>query len=341
MTQKSETGGKRLKGIYLLWWRAYDWIYSAELRKRIAMDVEMIDAPLIESENWRQHREHLKQAEVIFSGWGMAKIDEEFLAAAPNLKLVLYGAGSVRGFYTPEMVARGVRLCSAWQANAVPVAEFTYANIIFALKRVFPVVDIMRKSRVWEKPFALPGAFGTTVGLVSLGAIGRMVARYLSAHDVKVVAYDPFADPVYAKELGVDLVDLKTVFAKSDVVSIHAPLLDSTRGMIGGDLLASMREGASLINTARGQLIREDELAAVFAKRSDLSAYLDVVAEEPLAKDSPLWDLPNVYLTPHIAGSMDNECQRMGWYMFDELHRYLRGETLKYEVTPEIYERMA
>ena len=324
MTQKNEASGRRLKGTYLLWERAYDWIYSPELRERIACDVDIVDGPLIEMENWKEHREQLKQVEVIFSGWGMAKIDEEFLAAAPNLKLVLYGAGSVRGFYTPEMVARGVRLSSAWQANAVPVAEYTYANIIFALKRVFPVVDQMRKSRVWKKPFVLPGAFGTTVGLVSLGAIGQKVARYLSAHDVKVVAYDPFADPLAAKELGVDLVDLETVFAKSDVVSIHAPLLDSTRGMIGGDLLASMREGASLINTARGQLIREDELAAVFAKRSDLSAYLDVVAQEPLPEHSPLWDLPNVYLTPHIAGSMDNECQRMGWYMYDELHRYLR-----------------
>lgn len=332
---------ERPKAVYLLGAGAMDMIYSSQLRQRLAAELDITPGPVIERSNWRQHKDRLAEAEIILSGWGMEPLGAEFLAAAPKLKLVLYGAGSVRAIFLPEAIKRGVRVCSSWQANAVPVAEFTYATILLALKRVSSTVDHLRRTRAWERPFTVSGAFGSTVGLVSLGAIGRRVARFLQSHDLRVIAHDPFVDQGLASELDVELVALETVFSQADVVSIHAPHLDSTRGMIGEDLIATMKEGASLINTARGQIIREEEMARVLAARPDLAAHLDVVAKEPLAPDSPLWTLPNAYLTPHIAGSVDAECQRMGWYMFGELRRYLKGQPLQHEVTPQLLERMA
>ena len=196
-------------------------------------------------------------------------------------------------------------------------------------------------SRQWTRPIPVPGAYATTVGLVSLGAIGRMVAERLRSHDLRVIAYDPFADPDAATALGVELVDLETVFAQADVVSIHTPNLPTTRGMINGPLLRLMKEGATLLNTSRGQVIDEPAMVEVLSEREDLDAILDVTAEEPHNSGSPLWDLPNVVLTPHIAGSMDMECRRMGDTMVGELENYLAGEPLAHEVTPELLETMA
>jgi phosphoglycerate dehydrogenase-like enzyme len=336
-----KAGGRRPKAAYLLAASPLEQIYSPELRAQLGAELEIMEGPLIERENWREHAVRLAEVEILLSGWGMEPMEGEFLDAVPNLKLVLYGAGSVRPFFRQEAYARGIRVCSAWQANAVPVAEFAYATILLALKRVAATADILRGTRKWARPFPIPGAFDSTVGLVSLGAIGRRVARYLQSHDINVIAHDPYADRGVAGELGVELVSLETVFSRADVVSLHTPHLESTRGMITGELIASMKEGASLVNTARGQVIREGEMAEVLAARPDISAHLDVVEAEPLSPDSPLWTLPNVYLTPHIAGSMDRECERMGWYMYEELRRYLKGEPLQHEVTPELLEHMA
>jgi phosphoglycerate dehydrogenase-like enzyme len=187
----------------------------------------------------------------------------------------------------------------------------------------------------------VPGAFHTTVGLLSLGAIGRMVAQRLKNHDVRVVAHDPYVDPEQAAELGVELVSLERLFVDSDVVSIHAPNLPATRGMVSGELIRSMKPDASLINTARGQVIDEPALIEALRERDDLDAILDVAANEPDNADSPLWDLPNVILTPHIARSMDKECRRMGEYMVEEWERYRTGQALEHEVTEALLKTMA
>jgi phosphoglycerate dehydrogenase-like enzyme len=145
------------------------------------------------------------------------------------------------------------------------------------------------------------------VGLISLGVIGRMVAAKLAQHDVEVLAYDPCVsqDACDRQGLRVAMVaDLETIFSHGDVVSLHAPRRPETEGMITGRLLRSMRPGSTFINTARGDLVREGELIAVLRDRPDLWAILDVVAPESPAADNPLLALPNVLLTPHIAGSV-------------------------------------
>ena len=134
---------------------------------------------------------------------------------------------------------------------------------------------------------------------------------------------------------------LEELFCTCDVVSLHTPNLPQTRGMITGGLLRSMKPGATFVNTARGAVVREAEMVEVLRERPDLWALLDVTDPEPPVEGSPLYSLPNVLLTPHIAGSLGPECRRMGRYMVDELRRYLAGEKLRWQVTKESVERMA
>ena len=321
-----------MQAIYLLNPDAYAKIYGPDARDEIGRLVDVI-APLQTAASVQADPSVLADVEVILSGWGMAVLDEALLAATPKLKAVFYGAGSIRYFTTDAMWARGIVVTSAYAANAVPVAEFTVAAIVMSMKRVWYFTQAVRDARTFAVRSAVPGMVGSTVGLIGLGMIGRMVADRLRGFDVKVIAYDPYVDANDAADLGVEMCELDALFARADVVSLHAPWLPQTVGMITGAHLASMREGATFINTARGAIVREAEMIAVLQQRPDLYALLDVTYPEPPAPDSLLYSLPNVVLTPHIAGSLDNECRRMGRTMVEELARYLRGEPLQWAVT--------
>lgn len=289
------------------------------------------------------HASVLKDVQILFSGWGCPLLDAATLDLMPRLKAVFYGAGTVKDVVTETFWERDIPIASAWAANAVPVAEFTVAQIILSLKQVWSIPGQIRRKRRfdWPEGFNESGAFGTQVALISLGQIGQRVARMLQAYDVKVLAYDPFCSAQRAAELGVRLTDLPSCFAEARVVSLHSPLKPETTGLIDASLLRKMPLGATLINTARGGLIREADLAAVFRERPDLTALLDVTAPEPPAPDSPLYDLENVFITPHIAGSIGAECGRMGQFMVEECRRFLHGEPLRYQITREAFLQLA
>jgi phosphoglycerate dehydrogenase-like enzyme len=162
---------------------------------------------------------------------------------------------------------------------------------------------------------------------------GTHVAKLLQAFDVKVLACTSQKNK--AIELGVEQCLLEDIFIRSDVVSLHTPWLRETEGMVKGEHFASMKQNATFINTARGAVVREEEMIDVLRRRPDLFAVLDVTCLEPPSPQSPLFSLPNVVLTPHIAGSMDAECRRMGRYMVNELKRYVTGEPLRWLITRE------
>lgn len=323
-----------LKGLYVLDSSAFDRIYGEAERAAIAEHVD-IYAPPQTAEMVAEHPEVLNDAEVIISGWGMAKMDEAFLSAAPRLKIVFYGAGSIRYFVTEASWERGVRVTSAYAANAVPVSEYTLSQILFGLKRGWYHALTIKQRCAWIPPADVPGAYGSTVGIISLGMIGRLVVERLRPFDVHVLAYDPYVSSEDAAKLGVELCSLEEVFRRADVVSLHTPKLPETLGMIRGEHLAAMKPGATFINTARGAIVREDEMIEVLRERPDLYAVLDVTDPEPPLPDSPLYTLPNVVLTPHIAGSLGPECRRMGRTMVEELRRYVAGQPLKWEITRE------
>lgn len=331
----------KLKAIFLLSDKCYDWIYGEKERKALENMLEFVH-PQLNSENvWNAPREILEQVEVIVSGWGMAKLDAKLLERFPRLKLVLYGAGTIRDFATPEMWERGIRVVSAWAMNAIPVSEFTLAEILFSLKQGWKAAYEFKAGRGKRPLLESPGCYGSTVGLISLGMIGRLVLKRLKTFDLKLVAYDPFVSAQEAKQLDIEILPLLEVFKISDVVSCHTPWLKETEKMIGEKHFEVMKKNATFINTARGAVVDEEGMINVLKARPDITAVLDVTYPEPPIETSPLYDMPNVVLTPHIAGSSGDECKRMGACMVQELERYLRGEDFLYELTKEKVAKMA
>ena len=292
-------------------------------------------------DSWRQYSDQLRTVEVIFSGWGAPLMDEEFLKATPSLKVIFYAGGSVRYFTTPELWRRGVRLTTAQAINAVPVSEYVLAAILLGLKRVWHYARLTRETRSFPTERPMPGSFGSVVGLVSYGTIARLVRQKLRGFDLKVVVYDPFLSAEEAAADQVDKVGLDELFASADVVSVHTPALPETNGLIGRQQLALMKPDALFINTARGEVVDEPALVAVLQERSDLQAVLDVTVPEPPEADSLLYTLANVVLTPHIAGSVGVECQRMGLAMVEEFERYQKGVPLLWEINSERAARIA
>lgn len=322
-------------GLFILDEWAYDDIYGEELGSAVAERLELLSPPLTAA-TLSSRAELLRDVEVIMAGWGLGVMDEAFLEAAPRLKAVFHGAGSIKGVISEEFWRRDIKIVSAYNMNAVPVAEFTLATILLSLKHFWRyALGMQRERRYLRKTGVMPGAFHTTVGIISLGAIGRRVVEKLRGFDLEVIAYDPYCTQAVAERLGVRLVSLEEVFQRSNVVSLHTPWLPETEGLISGAHLASLREGATFINTARGAIVRESEMIEVLRMRPDLTAVLDVTKPEPPVPGSPLFSLPNVVLTPHIAGAMDHECRRMGNFLVDELDRYLKGEESEWRLTRE------
>ncbi|MGN5635991.1 hydroxyacid dehydrogenase [Streptomyces sp. AC154] len=278
--------------------------------------------------------EALRDVDVLLTGWGAPVLDTAFLSRAPRLRAVLVAAGSVRHLTTPAFWERGIPIVSAASANAVPVAEFTLAQVLLGLKQAHRIAREVASSRRFPRNPDVPGAYRSRVGLLGLGHIGRLVADHLGRFDVEVLATDPVASPDAARQAGVRLVPVEELFATCHVVSLHAPLLPETRGTIGARLLNSMRPGATLVNTARGALIDEPAAARTLLARPDLTAVLDVTHPEPPAHDSPLFTLPNVVLTPHLGGALGAERQRLGQLVLDELHRFTQDRPLRHAIDP-------
>jgi phosphoglycerate dehydrogenase-like enzyme len=265
----------------------------------------------------------------------MPVVDEAFLAAAPALRGICYAAGTVKGFCTPALWARGIAVSSAAPANAVPVAEYTVGVILLGQKQFWRFMG-----QGFEAPRQVPGNYRRTIGLIGASLVGRETIRLLQGYDFDLLLADPFVSTEEAAALGATKTELPELMAASDVVSLHAPNLPHLRHMINADLLGRMRDGALFINTARGALV--DEAALIAALRTGrISAVLDVTDPEPPAEDSPLRTLPNVIYTPHIAGSMCEECHRMADFALDELARLLTGKPLRYGVTEAMLARMA
>jgi phosphoglycerate dehydrogenase-like enzyme len=285
----------------------------------------------------------LPRAEILLTGWGCPRIGSRALERAPRLRAIVHAAGTIKDHVTDACWERGILVTSAAAANAVPVAEYTVAAILFANKRVFRLqrrYAEVRAFRWW--PVELPGLgnFGKTVGIVGASRIGRRVIELLRPFDLHVQVYDPYLKPDEAAALGVCLVELDDLLGTSDVVSLHAPAVPATRHVIDRRRLALLRDGATLINTARGWLVDGDALAAELVS-GRIDAVLDTTEPEILAPDSPLYDLPNVFLTPHIAGAMGTETQRMAALAIAEIERYVAGAPFAHGIRREDLARIA
>lgn len=284
----------------------------------------------------------LSEAELLITGWGAPAIDASVLDRLPRLRSIVHAAGTVKTFLSPEVYARGIQVSSSAAANAVPVAEFTFAAIVMGLKRARRFSEQLRTTGASRNAAGFPpiGTNGVTVGLVGASRVGRLVVGLLKNLDARVLVYDPYLDGVEACSLGVEAVGLDQLCALSDVVSVHAPDIAETRGIIGAQQLGLMKDGTVVINTARGALIDATALTAELVS-GRLDAYLDVTDPEPLPADSVLHALPNVVLTPHIAGAMGNEIHRLGSHAVMEVRRLSEGLPLAYPVLAQDLARIA
>ncbi|MFI5754234.1 hydroxyacid dehydrogenase [Streptomyces sp. NPDC051569] len=269
----------------------------------------------------------LADAELLLTCWGAPPLTAAVLAAAPRLRAVVHAAGSVKHHITDACWERGIQVTSAAAANALPVAEYTLAAILFAGKNVLGSAQRYRNLRThhdWHGELDRSGNYRRTVGVVGASRIGRRVIELLRPFDLDVLLYDPYVDGEAAAALGVASVSLDELCARSQVVSVHAPQLPATRHMIGAAQLAAMPDGSTLINTSRGSLIDENALLPELVS-GRIRAVLDVTDPELPAVDSPLYDLPNVLLTPHVAGSLGGELHRMADQALDEVERFAKG----------------
>jgi phosphoglycerate dehydrogenase-like enzyme len=287
----------------------------------------------------------LGEVEIVVGSWGCSVLDDPLLARMPKLRLLAYAAGTVKMTVTPATWEHGIVVSSAAGANAVPVAEFTFAAIVMIAKDVFRIRDRHRDVRGTEPvagrgPAGDVGTRGLRIGVIGASTIGRLVIERLHTLDVELAVSDPYLTSDDAIALGVTPMDIDELCAWADVVTVHAPELPSTRHLVNAERLARMHDGAWLVNTARGSLVDTDALTRECVS-GRLCAFLDTPDPEPLPADSPLYDLPNVVLTPHIAGSLGTEIARMGDLAVSEVRRFLAGEPLHHEVRSEDLARIA
>lgn len=301
----------------------------ARLRESVDIDAELVAEDFADP----GVRRALARAEILVTGWGCPRLDAAVLDEAPRLRAVLHSAGSVKGFATPEVWRRGLTVSSAAVANALPVAEYTLAMILLAGKDLLTARERLRGTRAHPGWGVVPGIgnLGRRVGVIGASRIGRRVLELLRPFDLRPTLADPYVDAARAAELGVPLLALDDLLRLSDIVTLHAPETPRTRHLLGRRELALMPDGATLINTARGGLVDHDALIAEL-RTGRLSAILDVTDPEPLPADSPLYDLPNAFVTPHLAGSQGNELARLGATVAEEAARLGRGAGVAYPV---------
>jgi len=318
-------------------------ILTTDVRARLATLTDIDPQLVLDDLTTPDAHRALADAELLITGWGCPPVDAAVLEAAPRLRAVVHTAGTVRHHITPACWERGLAVSSAAAANAVPVAEYTLAMILLANKRVLDTARVYRTERRridWNERHPDAGNYRRTVGILSASVIGRRVIDLLRHHELNVLLHDPYVPDTEARELGAEPVGLPELFADSDVVSVHTPLLPETRGLVSRELLARLRTGGTLINTARGAVIDQQALTREVVS-GRLHAVLDVTEPEVLPSDSPLFDLPNVLLTPHIAGSKGGELRRLTDLALAEVESYALGRPFAHPVRPETLARLA
>lgn len=315
-------------------------VFAPDIRERLLRSVELAPALLTGSLTGPGALAVLADAEILVTGWNCPPVTAEVLAHAPRLRVLVHAAGSVKPVVTDALWDRGVVVSSAADANAGPVVAYTLAAITFAAKGALPTAAGYAAG--WPPFTERTGADARTIGIIGASRIGRGVIAALRASDAgwRVLLSDPYVTLEEAAGLGVELVDLSELCRRSSIVSVHAPQLPQTRGMVSEDMLKLIPDGGTLINTARGALIDTEALARECGARR-LNAFLDVTDPEPLPAGHPLLTLPNVLVTPHVAGAQGSEVRRLGEFAVREVERFVRGEVLRGRLLREELLRVA
>jgi phosphoglycerate dehydrogenase-like enzyme len=290
----------------------------------------------------RQDLERVAEADVLVTGWGTPPLDDALLDRARKLKMIAHSAGSTKHLVPPGFWSRGIRLCSANEALGIGVAETTIALMIAGLKAFFPCAQLTRENQ-WKTdglPWPVREMYQVDIGIIGASKIGRHLIRLLKQFEVNVLLYDPYVSSEEAMELGVEQIDLMELMRRSDVVSLHAPALESTRKMLKREHFRAMKNHALFINTARGMIIDEEAMVEEL-KTGRIFAFIDVTNPEPPKPDHPFRTLPNCVLLPHIAGAISNGCRRQGRSIVDQIFEFESGKTMHGEIVGAQWKIMA
>lgn len=262
----------------------------------------------------------LQGAEACIIGWGSPRFTDELIDTAPALRFIGYAGGSVKAYVCPAIVRRDITVCAADVVNAEDVSQTALGLILCGIRGLFPRFLQKRGQGGYER-YPTRGISGKTVGIVGAGLIGRRVMAHLRGMELRLLLADPTVSPSEAAGLGAELVPLQDLAERSDVVSVHAPSLPETRGMFGGGFFARMKDDALFINTALGDLVDQAALGARL-RESSIFAYLDIL--DPAQEDC-LTGLPNVAMSPAVAGCIWDTQYRMGRFVVEELRRFFAG----------------
>lgn len=319
----------------------YQRVYDQDIKNKLA---ELFDIDNVCYDKETLLKGDFKNVECIFSTWNMPILTiEEIKRIFPNLKYIFYSAGTVKYFAEPYLKL-GIRVFSAWQANAIPVIEYAVSQILLATKGYFQLSAYAKENYkdAHEIMNVFPGNYHAKIGILGYGAIAKGVVKELLNHCLDIYVYAPNISFEEASDLGIHKVNqLEEIFSNCDVISNHIANLPTTLGIINKDLINLLKDNQTFINTGRGQQVDEKALLEKCKNNPKICAVLDVTYPEPPEQDSLYFKLPNVIVTPHIAGSSGNEVVRMSNYMYEEAIRVLHNEKCKYEINLELFKVLA
>lgn len=290
----------------------------------------------------------IKDYEVLLGGWGSPPLTEKVFNKAANLKLYAHLAGSVKHILSQEVVdnilaPRKIVTFSANEAIGYNVAESAVGLLLLIGHQWMPFINDFRATGRWRNPeYRWNAQFlqGSTVGIVAASKVGRHVIKLLQGWDLKLLCFDPYLSADEAKKLGVRKVGLETLMKSADYITLHTPKLPETDNLIGAAQLKLMKDGATIINTARGNVLDHEALLAE-ARTGRIFVGLDVTEPEPLPQDSPFRELENVYITPHISGSGFYGYFKIGELGLKAIKDCLAGRKVSGAVPYHIYDRLA
>lgn len=278
-------------------------------------------------------------AQVILTGWGHPTLDAEILEKT-EIKLIAHTGGSVGSLVSCDVYDRGIRVISGNNLYADSVAEGVLAYMLTALRRIPDYVDSVRNGGWSGEQDYSEGLLNQTVGLAGVGAISLRLMKLLQPFHVELKVYSRY--PVEKKILekyGAKQVSLEEIFSTCKIVSLHSSMSESTRGMIGREHFALLQDGALFVNTARGGIVREEEMVEAL-KEKRFRAILDVYCQEPLSRDSLLRRLNNVYCMPHMAGPTKDRRPLIARQLVDNIVKFQAGEEMELEISREYAGRM-
>lgn len=326
--------------IHQQWWHSF---FTPNEQERLRRLAPLTACPNPGDLTTTESIESLQGSRVAVTGWGTGRFTAEVLDACPHLEAIVHTAASVRGIVDDSAFDRGIVVSSQTALMAEPVAEYCLSMVINAAKGIWRSQRFYLDERDRLDRFATfgdVGLRGSIIGIVGLSQISRRLIDLLRPFELELLVHSSWLGDQEAGELGVTRVELPELMASSDVISVHSALTADTRYLIDARLIASIKDGATLINTARGAVLDQEALVRELAT-GRLDAILDVTDPEPTPSDSPLWHMPNVMLTPHYAGAMGRELTYLGRGAADDVHSVFAGRRPRGEVRAALFKSIA